>query len=452
MGDSQAVKEIHWLEVFPWLRLWNCLWIAISPGNLVIAFAGVILTYLGWGIIDTVLPLRPAARIVLKSGTTFPGVQTQGPIVPGEKGKAPSGAGWVAPHFPLGGFAVDEPSAADSVAGLARSKSILEQWVPPTWRVKSSWGMMPGMDRLEDPMIGIWWQISSPFAALFRAENQSWLGRVRSTLQGVWIVAVWAMFGSMITRSAVLEIAGAGRPTWRELWQFATARWLHNFFAPLGLVLVVVSLWLILTLGGMLLLTTDIGLALAGVCWPLALAVGLAATLTLVGLMFGWPLLSPSISADGQDGFGAVGTAFSYVYRRPLLLAFYVIVAAVLGWLTWVIVSAVAESLISLTNAATQAGLSAKRIHDISQASANLSWAGKFGTNAIQGWLYLVQSMAVSFLFSYFWAASTMIYLFLRRSVDGTEMNEVFVEETEEDSYAVTPPRTLAAGADPADG
>ncbi|GAB4131120.1 hypothetical protein [Thermopirellula anaerolimosa] len=405
MGNPQTVKEVRWLDVFPWLRLWNCLWIAITPGNLVTAFVGVILTYLGWGIIDAVMPVRPAARMVS-----------------------------------VGVLAVDEPSPAGAVAGFAASKSVLENLVPETWRVKSSWGVMPGIDRLEDPMIGIWRRMSAPFAALFCAAELSWFDRVRLALQGTWIVAVWALFGSMLTRHAALELAGGDRPAWRDLWRFAASRWLHNFLAPLSLVLVVLLLWGILTLGGLLLLTSDPGLALAGLLWPVALAIGLAATLTLVGLMFGWPLLSASISADGQDGFGAVGTAFSYVYRRPLPLAFYVIVAAFLGWLAWVIVSALAESLISLTNAAAMAGLSATRIHSLTRGDEALGLLGRFGVEAIRSWRYVVQSVAVSFLFSYFWAATTMIYLLLRRSVDGTDWNEVYVEEADDERYIASPP------------
>lgn len=445
MGNAQAVQEVRWLEVFPWLRLWNCLWIAIAPGNLVIAFLGVIMTYLGWGIIDAILPVRSAARIVISGdlprspdGTTAP---------PGENG-AQEGTDAADSPFPARVLTVDEPLPAGAVAGFAESKSILEKLVPETWRVKSSWGVMPGIDRLEDPMIGIWRRISAPFAALFCAADLSWLDRVRLALQGMWIVAVWALFGSMLTRHAALELAGADRPKWPDLWQFAATRWLHNFLAPLSLVLVVLLLWGLLTLAGMVLLTSNAGLAVAGVFWPIALAIGLGTTLTLVGLMFGWPLLSASISADGQDGFGAVGTAFSYVYRRPLPLAFYVIVAAFLGWLAWVIVSGLAESLISLTNAATMAGLSEERVRSLNLRDETLGPLGKFGLGAMESWRYLVQSVAVSFLFSYFWAATTMIYLLLRRSVDGTDWNEVYIEESNDERYITSPPIGTSLPAD----
>ena len=448
MDNSQTVKEVRWLDVFPWLRLWNCLWIAITPGSLVTAFVGVILTYLGWGIIDAVMPVRPPARIVSGNDPAPPdhaAAETKGGIL------SEGGIARTESPFPVGVLAVDEPSPAGAVAGFVKSKSVLGKLVPQAWRVKSSWGVMRSIDRLEDPMIGIWQRMSAPFAALFCAAELSWLDRIRLVLQGTWIVAIWALFGSMLTRHAALELAGGDHAAWRDLWQFATSRWLHNFLAPLSLVFVVLLLWGLLALGGMLLLSSDPGLALAGLLWPAALAIGLVATLTLVGLMFGWPLLSASISADGQDGFGAVGTAFSYVYRRPLPLAFFVIVAAVLGWLAWVIVSALAESLISVTHAAAVAGLSDARARRLTLGGDVLGPLGKFGVAAIRGWHYLVQSVAVSFLFSYFWAATTMIYLLLRRSVDGTDWNEVFVEEAEEERYVALPPIGSVPTAVPSD-
>ena len=37
--------------------------------------------------------------------------------------------------------------------------------------------------------------------------------------------------------------------------------------------------------------------------------------------------------------------------------------------------------------------------------------------------------MGVGYLFSYFWTASTAIYYLLRRDIDATEMDEVYIEE-----------------------
>ncbi len=57
---------------------------------------------------------------------------------------------------------------------------------------------------------------------------------------------------------------------------------------------------------------------------------------------------------------------------------------------------------------------------------------------AIGFWVDVVKTVAVGFLFSYFWSAATYIYFLLRQSVDATEMDEVAVEE-EPESYGLPP-------------
>jgi hypothetical protein len=55
-------------------------------------------------------------------------------------------------------------------------------------------------------------------------------------------------------------------------------------------------------------------------------------------------------------------------------------------------------------------------------------------------WLYLLFFMIVGFVYSYFWSASTIIYYLLRRDVDNTEMQEVYMEGEEEDEQSLMEP------------
>ena len=50
----------------------------------------------------------------------------------------------------------------------------------------------------------------------------------------------------------------------------------------------------------------------------------------------------------------------------------------------------------------------------------------------------LIPLVAVAFLSSYFWTVSTAIYFLLRRDVDATEMDEVYLPDDEHD-YALPP-------------
>jgi hypothetical protein len=57
-----------------------------------------------------------------------------------------------------------------------------------------------------------------------------------------------------------------------------------------------------------------------------------------------------------------------------------------------------------------------------------------------------VKLLAVGFLFSYFWSASTAIYLLMRRKVDSTEMDEVALDDEQETTYGLPPLKTDSAG------
>jgi len=59
------------------------------------------------------------------------------------------------------------------------------------------------------------------------------------------------------------------------------------------------------------------------------------------------------------------------------------------------------------------------------------------GATLVAFWLYLVFLMVIGFGYSYFWSASTIIYLLMRRKVDDTDLDEVYLdEEDSEEAYS----------------
>ena len=72
------------------------------------------------------------------------------------------------------------------------------------------------------------------------------------------------------------------------------------------------------------------------------------------------------------------------------------------------------------------------------------------GLAVLAFWIALVKVLAIGFGLSYFWTASTAVYLLMRRAVDATEMDEVFVED-EEEQYTLPPITADSQGAPVAD-
>jgi hypothetical protein len=56
------------------------------------------------------------------------------------------------------------------------------------------------------------------------------------------------------------------------------------------------------------------------------------------------------------------------------------------------------------------------------------------GAFLVSIWVYLLFLMVLGFAYSYFWTAGTIIYLLMRRVVDDTEVDEVYLEEDESES------------------
>jgi hypothetical protein len=128
--------------------------------------------------------------------------------------------------------------------------------------------------------------------------------------------------------------------------------------------------------------------------------------------------------------------------------------------LGWLVVSNFAAGVVALSYWAGSWGLDSSRWLVESEAGGRqigllvpegveIRGVGRFGAGLILFWCGCVKILAVGFLYSYFWTASTCIYFLLRRDADATEMDEVFLEEEEdeESSYGLPPIKSDEAGA-----
>jgi hypothetical protein len=148
----------------------------------------------------------------------------------------------------------------------------------------------------------------------------------------------------------------------------------------------------------------------------------------------------PTISVEGMDSFDALSRSNNYTFHRPLHYLFYALVASLFGLLGWWLVSNLAAAVIYLPFWAASWGSGEPRIAAIMQPLSPLSGAGKLGVGIIWFWVLCVKLVALGFLYSYFWTASTAIYYLLRRDVDATEMDEVYLEDDQGEEPQGLPP------------
>ncbi len=271
-----------------------------------------------------------------------------------------------------------------------------------------------------DPVFGVWALLSSPATEGLKGTKLSVRAVASVLLCGVLAAAIWAFFGGAISRIAAVQLAAGEHVGLGGALRYACRKWPAYFAAPL------------LPVGGVLLAALPVavlgiimrvvGLWLGIFLWPLVLVLGLLMALLLLGLLFGWPLMWATISTEGTDSFDALSRSYAYTFQRPLHYLFYAVVAGLIGWLGWLLVRNFAAGVVWMGYWSVGWGCGSDKLDELLVSGAGVS------VQAIHFWAGCVKLLAVGYLFSYFWTAAAAIYLLLRRDVDATETDEVFLD------------------------
>ena len=260
--------------------------------------------------------------------------------------------------------------------------------------------------------------VVAPFVAMFhpRPEPGSWS---KAALMAAWAVVVWGIVGGAIARIAVVQAAVDRRVGLSTALRFAMGKSPSLIGAPLTPMLAVAIFAGSSALFGLACrVPWGIGAAVAWAFGFVPLLLGLVMALILVGLALGWPLMHATVAAEGEDAPDALSRSYSYVNQRLARYAAHILASLVIGAAG--LIAAIFFARVVLGLADWGVGLGAS---DIS-GTARLSWARVVGL-LVHGWAY-----------SYFWSAASVIYLILRRDVDGTSWHDVYLPEHAADTFA----------------
>jgi hypothetical protein len=384
MVDSGRLREISWQELFPWLRIVAALRLAVSPSLLALGAIAMVATAAGWRAIGALYSEsdNSAVQSIVTYTSSWP---------------------WERPV-----------PARDAVPDSAADIRASPFWMP-------------------------WDELSLPFRSTFDYRT-SFVPFTMLLLMAIWALLVWSIFGAAITRIAAVALARGDRPGFRAGLAHGVRRWPLYAFGPAIPLAGVFFLGLLLTALGFA-MKLDFFVLLASIVWPIVLVIGFVMALLLIGLAVGWPLMWPTISVETTDAFDALSRAYSYAFHRPIRYLFYVIIAAALGVMGWYIVDLFTRWIIDLSYWGISWGATAERTTEISNnthlltqsSDADVDWnTFKIGTAIIGVWHACLFTLALGFIYSYFWSAATAIYYVLRRDEDGTEMSEVTYEDARE--------------------
>jgi len=397
MTESPGVlRQVAWRELFPWLILFRTFKIAISPGLLALAAVAILLTPIGWN----------------TAGDVF--------LTPAELSKA-------------------RATSSQLAAAIPREVQV---WFPESVRFAA---------------LDAYLRLSEPLARLFSLDL-SLRESAYYAFGFLWTLALWAFPGGVITRKAIVQLATDEPVGVASAASYAGPRYFRYFLAPLYPVLVLVALVCpIAALGWIIYALPEGGVLLAGLCWLLVALVGLGALWLFGGLLFGWPLMWPTISAERDgDPFEAFSRSYSYVYGKPLHFFFYVVVAAAFGALCWAVVWTAMVLVQEFGFWALSWGAGGEATAEIRMQALDFAIDGdaiwpkdrslwNSGTTLIGAIIVLMHTVAAAFRYTFLFSVASAIYLLLRHDVDEKEMDEVYLETPAADA-----PRKATIAAEPA--
>jgi len=252
---------------------------------------------------------------------------------------------------------------------------------------------------------------------------------------GLIFAALTGLFGGALARMAACDLAGSERLGAEAGIGFAAACWRSLALAPLAPLLIALLLWSIIILLGVALRWPWLEIVGAVLYGP-ALILGALVAISLLGYALAFPLLVPAVACERCDAGEAQQRAFAYLLQRPARLAASMALGVVGFAIGYLVVAGVAATTMQVTvwGMSIGAGDAAARFPDgygpftltpgaeveaegVSQRTA----ASLFGL-----WRTFIVGLVAGWVFSYYYAASTTIYLGLREATDGQEPSEIW--------------------------
>ncbi len=406
---SQTLKSISWRDTCPWLMLVQSIAIAVRGTVWGIAFIGLLLTPLVWNLSESIF--LSDSEIIGSS------------LNPNEVN-------------------VQNDAGNEVVRKKIQRMSFWSDSADENWLANVT-------------PLPVFFKFGSPHLAL--------LDPALSIQQNCYyffgligMLILWSLCGGMICRVAATHFTRDERTGPIQAFLFCSKRYV-TFLLSGSVPLMVILVFTIPLFFIGILIRIDFMLLLVGFGWCLLLFIGFLMTLLLVPLFFGWSFLWPAIATENADPFEAVSRSFSYPYQKPFQFLFYLTVVLILGFLSSFIVTEIANKSISITQWGTSWGAGFDRVDEIAEiqrlpldsnptttendpvvatpsdqeiapTKASYSKIQIFSVKMISFWEGAIRLLAQAFNYGFFFAASTGMYLLMRRDTDQTELDEIYLE------------------------
>lgn len=262
-------------------------------------------------------------------------------------------------------------------------------------------------------------QILSHGQALIESRFR-WGRTSLQVLELLWIWGVWSVFATLICRLTALDFMGRD-VGWGDAWRYCRSRAISAFASPLLPMIGVAGFWLPCVVGGWITRIPTAGPPVVAFGWLMLWACGAALALLLMGLTLCWPMMIATIGVEGTDAFDGLSRSYNYLFSRPWYVLWMTMVILGIGGcamfgVRWLVSQAESLALISLASGAPDRTLSQFQEFD----------SARTATGSLLRLSHSMIRLGVhAFAHSYFWVATTVIFLLLRKSVDSTPLDHL---------------------------
>ena len=297
------------------------------------------------------------------------------------------------------------------------------------------WGSIGPQDfdvrnTLNTGYLGVWRQWLTPFSNVmgtgaYNGGTWSWTKAATISFGSICSLLIWSAIGGWIARRSVVELGTRSTEEWGATWKVVRSRWISFTLAllsPLFIILTLLSgVWVI----GAIAKLGTIGATISAILMIPALLLLFPITRVAMNWALGLPLLFSAVATEKKaDGFEGFSRGFAYISQAPVPMLIAVAIAH--------LISLVGETALYYGIATTWSFIAGTYVWGA--GTANTESLGLLTSEKMPIWMIAGNNAAFylsrAFCFSFFFTASTAIYLIMRNTVDQTDIDEVDLLET----------------------
>lgn len=260
-------------------------------------------------------------------------------------------------------------------------------------------------------------------------------------------LVVISIAGGAICRGAAMQFSKGERVGISSCVKFSLKKFVSLFFAVLAPIILVASFgYVIILLIGLLANIPWVGEIIFALSFAVVLFTGAIMAFVAIWALTGGTLMFGAMGYESSDSFDIITRTFIYLRAKPWLLGFYSVVAAVYGAICYLFVRFLAFLMLILGRYFlavimwTKAG-KAETINKLDvlwpqpeffNLTGNSLEIAKRGTESLAAFIIHLEILAIAAIvfavaMSFYFSANSIIYCLLRKKVDNTPMEEVFV-------------------------